>query len=1330
MNIPLGGVSNEPNDYSSEDGALSLSLNAVKHHGSIRPVMPGSPVKDIRELEEGMDIVAIHEIGNMKHYIVLYEDTSHGARPGEGDTYYLYYVNLPDKVKVWWDSNGMPPATFGGGIRAEIGYDKYVSYHMISDTWFQVTEIPAKGLCVGRGGDSTYTKGNEVLDANYKEQTPVFNGIESGEGKWGVFMMPLTDIKNWSIKVKTKPGSPIKAAAYFRNKEEWSDVSQGDWKGVWQQNGSEGGLSGDASWDDINYIGVIYTHKDANVSPGLDEVKEWTEIEINYTIADGQGPVYYDYEAGRVVTNDVITMKILRKENGSIVEENVDTLIKVNAQKEDQDLPVEEDTDDTGGGYLLMYIDANEPVDKQEAIEISTFSDKVIGVTAMGNVLTIARKGKPLTYVIWQEAEYRKLGTGFKMPRAFPYLLSSPMGQSELYSKFGANFMEQGADTSLKDENTLDAATWRKLKNGETNYLNFNATQQKFVCDKVFGIVNSAHRILSNKSFFYAPFFVRFALRMYDGKHIMHTPPRLMIPNASGKPLLGVIVDDNGEAILHPVFVGSKLCVDIEKYTPTTDGLITHLDVFVSLPLIQYTDASDSIKGAGVINMSGSAQSGTATNPYNATYMKDRKTLGDFHADYTDANNVLSSINIESTTITSGLEYYNNDFTLTAEYLYLIDKTRYPNIQAFDMSGMNRPLPTAKGTYPIGKTAEGKSILLSDTGLTNLTNYVYFSIASTSTSSEKWIGLSGYPVIDAIIVWCYRSTQLENKDFKYILDVNRTDGINFKDIVLDNNTFHLVKSIPIQELKNGWSGDLHIEEMTLPGLSTRQNLTDNGQMRNKVSVDMAPFAYNNRLSTVVSRMTLPTTDKLADFCVQSVPDKYKGWYIEKAWIKANINGQLVYKQLEIGNDNGKATYAENIRYFYYPDNSATHLILQLFAENDSPNLFRVHTYTLNKHKLMNGTYLFNDFDALVPSSVATYAQRSQMDEDESIKSAEQGKRDVAYGNMVRVSGVGNPFYFNEVNQVQLPSGKISGLSTTAKALSQGQFGAFPLYCFSDNGIWALEVSDTGTYSAKQPVSRAVCTNPESITQTDGEVLFVTKRGLMSISGSETSCISEVLSGHNYTSKISKLAEVMTLAGFESVKLPDHIEEWMQDARFLYDDMRRYIYAFKSDDTLGYIYSISDQAWGMFVNDLEHPLPTYTDALAVEKDAQGQRRLINMSDYNQTDHESSYKSLLITRPMTLGSADAYKTIEALVLRGMIDKDDDKDDDKNYSKLVIWASNDLKKWAIVGTSKTSWYRGKSGTPYKYYRIGLLLDWKEEDSVSGISADVTTRLTNRMR
>jgi hypothetical protein len=89
---------------------------------------------------------------------------------------------------------------------------------------------------------------------------------------------------------------------------------------------------------------------------------------------------------------------------------------------------------------------------------------------------------------------------------------------------------------------------------------------------------------------------------------------------------------------------------------------------------------------------------------------------------------------------------------------------------------------------------------------------------------------------------------------------------------------------------------------------------------------------------------------------------------------------------------------------------------------------------------------------------------------------------------------------------------------------------------------------------------------------------------------------------------------------------------------------------------------------------------------------------------------------------MSAADTHKTIESLTLRGAIDT--------STVKLVIWASNDLETWRIVGTSSTSWYRGNSGTPYKYYRIGMLAEWSDGESLTGISADITPRVNNRLR
>ena len=1175
-NIPLGGVSNEPDDYNAEDGGLSVSINAVKHHGSLRPVMPGSPVEDIGELPDGADVVAIHEVGEMKHYILLREDTASESATQIRNT--LYYQNLPGKVRVWWSAQpkgySLPR---GNNMVVCIGDGENVYKDLLEKD--KAIDIPGEGLCIG-------------------------------------------------------------------------------------------------------------------------------------------GDDYYDYDNGKILTDDNITMVVYTWNDQ--IEEPINLKI-VNADGLSQTGGVEDEADDTEGNYMLMYIDAN--ADNKGAKEIASFSDKVIGVAVSGNVLTIAREGKPPTYVIWKEAEYRKLGSRLPGLKATPYLVSSPAYIGDNGIVFSG---EWEVDNSLTDlGNDVYTETIKNaIENSRT--AQFTLEEKKALANRVFGLINLAHNSLANNGYFYAPFLVRFALRMYDGKHIMHTPPQLMIAGAAGKPIVGVylMTGDNANLntpYLRTVFCASRLCANIE--VPEAElwkDLITHVDVFVSPPLVDYTDSQDSIHQLGMANIPHNLPDSPVLDnkempEYNSLYMKNFKTIGNLYEDY--MNMASHPFRITYNTFLKNRNYSDFQRNILAGvfsegYLLVKHGTDY----TMTIEGNPVSLTGVTGDEEV-TTIGDKTYKLKDTDIPELNEYAFYKFNKGEELKDvRFASQTSTSVVYTVCVQAY--SRKRSQEILHTINIENSTETPYLDRIVENNTFHLIKSLAMQDIADGWKGDLAIPKHTLPIISTQKELTDNGQMRNRVFCDIPAFAYNNRLSISVQGESLPTSSRMADFCLQSTEQDS---YIERAWIKAVVNGQEVYKRLEIGTDGNRATYAENIRYFYYPDHNATHLILQVLNKQATSGIFQTHIYSLDKHKLLNGTYIFNKFEPIVPDTTRAYFTREELAQDEDIKNAVNGKTEASFGSMVKVSGVSNPFYFNETHQVTLPTGTISGLSTTAKALSQGQFGAFPLYCFSDNGIWALEVSDTGTYSAKQPVSRAVCTNPESITQTDGEVLFVTKRGLMSISGSETSCISEVLSGHNYTSKISKLAEVMNLVGMENVEIPTHVEDWMQEAKFLYDDMRQYIYAFRDGDTLGYIYSMSDKAWGMFLHDLAHPLPCYTDALAVTNpDNNNVRKLINLSDY--TNCGDAPKSLIITRPLAMGVPDGHKTLESLITRGMLDKDD--------AHLVIWASNDLKKWAIVGTSTTSWYRGKSGTPYKYYRIGLLLDWEEEDSVSGISADVTTRLTNRMR
>lgn len=160
---------------------------------------------------------------------------------------------------------------------------------------------------------------------------------------------------------------------------------------------------------------------------------------------------------------------------------------------------------------------------------------------------------------------------------------------------------------------------------------------------------------------------------------------------------------------------------------------------------------------------------------------------------------------------------------------------------------------------------------------------------------------------------------------------------------------------------------------------------------------------------------------------------------------------------------------------------------------------------LEPHPTLNGAYYFGGWEGLNVSENEKYSSFNVSTLDE---------RTIDVPNKIYTSEVNNPFYFPVLGIDTIGTGTILGICSAAKALSQGQFGQFPLYAFSTDGVWALEVSDTGTYSAKQPITRDVCINPDSITQIDSAVLFATDRGIMLISGSEAVCLSDSINSRD------------------------------------------------------------------------------------------------------------------------------------------------------------------------------------------------------------------------
>lgn len=156
-------------------------------------------------------------------------------------------------------------------------------------------------------------------------------------------------------------------------------------------------------------------------------------------------------------------------------------------------------------------------------------------------------------------------------------------------------------------------------------------------------------------------------------------------------------------------------------------------------------------------------------------------------------------------------------------------------------------------------------------------------------------------------------------------------------------------------------------------------------------------------------------------------------------------------------------------------------------------------------------------------------------------------------NAVAVTKVANPWVIEAV--YELACGEILALSSATEALSEGQFGEFPVYAFTDNGIYALSVSDTGAIAAKQPISREVLSAPNAVLQLDNAVVFPTKAGLRHLSGRTVTPLSDTINGFNINEALYDTPPELTIADRQP------FNEQIQNCRMLYDPANRLIHIF-------------------------------------------------------------------------------------------------------------------------------------------------------------------------
>ena len=370
---------------------------------------------------------------------------------------------------------------------------------------------------------------------------------------------------------------------------------------------------------------------------------------------------------------------------------------------------------------------------------------------------------------------------------------------------------------------------------------------------------------------------------------------------------------------------------------------------------------------------------------------------------------------------------------------------------------------------------------------------------------------------------------------------------------------------------------------------------------------------------------------------------------------------------------------------------------------------------MQKYELSNngGVLTRRQGDTFTSTSSKFYDEASQ-------KCDSDGAKIEQLASFIKVSEAENPLVFPAKNSVQVGSSVISALAANTRPISEGQFGEAPLYAFTDEGVWVLMLGGEGTYVARQPANREICSNPSGILQIDDAVLYPTNRGIMMQQGRNSICITDQLDGYPFNFMEMKYAkQIIATNETESGEISYiRFKDYLKSADMIYDYYDNRIIVFNPNQAYAYVYSLKSKMWGTMKNVFSKRVNIYPESYATNKEG----KILNVyvdEPYFNTPY------FLCSRPLTISDKEVYKTIFTCIARGYFRKEIN-----GKCAMVLYGSNNLFDWYLIKTSINEYLRGIAGSPYKYFRVALIGNLATNESISGLSAEFQERLQNKLR
>ena len=498
----------------------------------------------------------------------------------------------------------------------------------------------------------------------------------------------------------------------------------------------------------------------------------------------------------------------------------------------------------------------------------------------------------------------------------------------------------------------------------------------------------------------------------------------------------------------------------------------------------------------------------------------------------------------------------------------------------------------------------------------------------------------------------------------------------------------------------------------LTNLQFQPELTDDSYSHNQTFAKKL-FNYNNKLHIANIEQKLYKGYPLYMFISYAGTEKTIDKFISTTYINTAVGEVKVSREQDYLNNNQFVLLSP---FLSYPDSRAYKMVISiLYKERGESGNYEYYlfkkSFQLKPHDFLNLAYYLPS-DKIEPIDITGDSISSS-----EIPTAPSDENNIESNpNKVKVSATDNLFVFPVEQTYTIGTGKIIGMAASTPALSQGQYGQFPLYVFTDDGIYMMQVG-TGDviYTNTLPVSRDVCDNPDSILSLDNSVFFSSNNKLFILSGYNSKCISDSLKTEYYPDPGS--LSIYSGTG------PIFDEYTIYGYNYNYGE----IIVRPDEAHIALVYDIRNKIWREKTIPSNNIISQFISVYPI---------LYAIDDYNSDVYDLSfedkpykgYKNIrLQTAPIILGST-GFKKIEKAIIRTII---------SGNIKVSVYGSNDnisFKKVMEINVKSESLIHDipiqRISSSWRYFYFSITGDIGFDSTITRIDIQEKTTFNTKLR